>query len=132
MSSVENSPMHYPALFNSCRSGVISTLSIHLASKTRRVRNRFMPGYVLYPGKCQSFALQQLWQRGRNEGKGSSASLSGVCSECWTPANVTGSMPVSGTSVTKGLGSGRESADPQALTDLSQLLQNYRGTRLSR
>lgn len=63
MSSVENSPMHYPALFNSCRSGVISTLSIHLASKTRRVRNRFMPGYVLYPGKCQSFALQVVAKR---------------------------------------------------------------------
>lgn len=120
--------MHYVDLL------VISTLSIRLAccsSKTRRVRKRFVSGYVLYPGKCQSSALQQLWQSGRNEGKGSSAALSGACPECWAPANATGSMPVSGTSVAKGIGL-RESAGPQAPTDLNQLLQNYRQTWLSR
>lgn len=51
----------------------------------------------------QENARELLYNRqwGRNEGKGSSAALSGVCPESWTPANATGSMPVSGTSVAK-------------------------------
>lgn len=40
--------------------------------------------------------------------------MSGGCPQRWTPANATGSMPVSGTAAAKGSGSGRGSAGPQA------------------